>query len=160
VLRQHSIRIDTKAFQALSSYCPTSVLIPNLRSIHFSIILPEAYPWAHALLGPGVEEVTISAPEIEDISGSPLEESQLTILCSSILLHSPCISRLYIKLRDPSPAISRLVCGLHHLRLVRFIADEPVTKQVGYHLANLPDLIRLHTNGYLTTADVYTTAGG
>jgi hypothetical protein len=131
-------------------------LIPNLRSIDFSVIPPEAYPWAHALLGPGIQEVTISAPDIEDSK----RESQLTILCSSILRHSPYLPCLYIQLRHPSPAISRLLCGLHHLRIVQFIADEPITKQVGYHLANLPDLIRLHTNGYLTTADVYTTAGG
>jgi hypothetical protein len=149
-------------FQALSSYRPTRALIPNLRSINFSLIMPAAYPWAHALLGPRIEEVTISEPSIEDttIFEGPIEESQLTTLCASILSQSPCLSRLHIKLWYHSPAISRLVCGLHHLRFVKFSGAKHVTKQVGYHLANLPDLIHLETDGYLTTTDVYTTAGG
>jgi hypothetical protein len=63
---------------------------------------------------------------------------------------TPSFSPLY-----HSPAISRLVCGLHHLLFVKFSDDaKNVAKQVGYHLGNLPDLIHLETDGCLATTDV------
>jgi hypothetical protein len=121
---------------ALSQRSSMKTLLPNLRSIYFTIS-EDFISSAHFLLGPSVRHVQIASMRSDHPS--------LNSLCSSVLRLSPNIQHLCFMPYGPPVAQSSLfdlVCGLHDLHTL-YICRAYCTEQVLIHLGHLPSLKKL-----------------
>lgn len=105
--------VCTQTLRELSFYQHNTLLLPNLHSLNFRMLPPDAVPFARLFLGPSVAEVTISITS-EDA------ESAIEVLSSLIPLLSPDILRLNIwsitGITRPCSAIFQLIQDLRNLR--------------------------------------------
>jgi hypothetical protein len=153
----HDVHVQT--LRELSLYQPNTPLLPNLHTINFCVLLPNAVSFARLLLGPSIRQVTIPITS-EDA------ESAVEVLSSLIPHLSPNIGRLDIwsitSLYSPCSAIFQSIQGLHHLHTLNIdLKYRGLHERVAAQLGGLSALnslrLSLIGSGHL---QFYTTALG
>jgi hypothetical protein len=125
--------VHKDVFCSLASYRPVKVLLPNLRIIELDDITLHT----QILLGPSIHKVVINYIGV----GGEL----LGTLFSSLARISPHIQELEILSEVDEeflPALLKLICGLHDLRILS-VESLGCSGQLTQHLGNLPSFKQL-----------------
>lgn len=113
------IMIHENVLCSLGTYRPARTLLPNLRTVVFSLKESIALPCAQPLFGPSITSVSFTS----DSDSETEIPSRLPLLFSSLLRLSPYIQEVKydcfsLSQVSPPPPFFRFICSLQHLQIL------------------------------------------